>query len=113
MSERLVDVLDSSGGVIDTYPITLDDSSETVDEAAYEPKALEAAAHSQLVPDSELRTLTARMKISRGAQMAPYGDAPPRPPNARRVWSKPSVNAHIFSGTKTECPAAVRTNSGN
>jgi hypothetical protein len=35
MAERLIDVLDSSGAVIHTYPITLSDSAEAADEAAY------------------------------------------------------------------------------
>jgi hypothetical protein len=35
---------------------------------------LEAAAHAQLVPDAELKSLTARMHISRGGALAPYGD---------------------------------------
>jgi Protein of unknown function (DUF2934) len=74
MAERLVDVLDSTGAVIHTYPITLDDSTEAADETAYKAKALEAAAHGRLVSDSELGTLTARMHVSRGGQMAPYGD---------------------------------------
>jgi hypothetical protein len=74
MAERLVDVLYRSGTVIHTYPVTLDDLAEAADEAAYEAKALEAAAHGRLVPDSELGTLTARIHVSRGGQMAPYGD---------------------------------------
>jgi len=37
-------------------------------------KAVEAAAQGQLVPDAELGSLTARMHVSRGGQMAAYGD---------------------------------------
>jgi len=73
MSERLVDVLNSSGVVLHTFPITLGDMGEAAD-ADYEAKALAAAAHEQLVPDAELGTLTARMHVARGGQMAPYGD---------------------------------------
>ena len=72
--ERLVDVLDSSGTVIHTYPITLGQPGDEVDDAAYEAKALEAAAHGRLVSDAELRSLSARIHIGRGGQMAPYGD---------------------------------------
>ncbi|WP_159351440.1 DUF2934 domain-containing protein [Roseomonas harenae] len=74
MAERLVDVLDSHGMVIHTYPITLDKSGGDVSDAEYEAKALEAAAHGQLVPDAELGSLTARMHLSRGGPMQPYGD---------------------------------------
>jgi hypothetical protein len=74
MSERLVDVIDSSGTVLHTYLITLGESGNVPDDAEYQAKALEAAAHGRLVADAELRTLTARMHTGRGGQMAPYGD---------------------------------------
>ena len=74
MAERLIDVLDGSGVVIHTYPVTLEQSGDLVDDAAYEAKALEAAAHGRLVPDAELGSLSARKHVSRGGQMAPYGD---------------------------------------
>ena len=54
MGVRLVDVLDSSGSVIHTYPITLGEFGDAADDAAYEAKALEAAAYGRLVPDAEL-----------------------------------------------------------
>ncbi|MGY6157438.1 DUF2934 domain-containing protein [Paraburkholderia graminis] len=74
MTKRLVDVLDSDGAVIHTYPITLDGPDDGTDDAAYKAKALEAAGHGRLVSDAELGSLTARMHVSRGGQMAPYGD---------------------------------------
>jgi hypothetical protein len=74
MAERLVDVLDSSGAVIHTYPIKLGELGDAADDAAYEAKALQAAAHGRLVSDAELGSLTARMHVSRGGQMAPYDD---------------------------------------
>jgi hypothetical protein len=49
MEARLVDVMDSHGLVIHTYPITLDESGGPATEAQYKAKALEAAAHGQLV----------------------------------------------------------------
>jgi hypothetical protein len=73
MPERLVDVLNGDGAVVHTFPITLDGSDNASDED-YQTKALEAAAHAQLVPDAELKSLTARMHISRGGALAPYGD---------------------------------------
>jgi hypothetical protein len=72
MAERLVDVLDRNGTVLHTYPITLGDGTDG--DAQYEAKALEAAAHGQLVPDDDLEGLTARMHVSRAGQLAPYGD---------------------------------------
>jgi hypothetical protein len=60
MPERLVDVLNGDGAVVHTFPITLDGSDNASDED-YQTKALEAAAHAQLVPDAELKSLTARM----------------------------------------------------
>jgi hypothetical protein len=74
MTERLVDVLDNSGVVLHTYPITLGELGDVPDDAAYEVKALEAAAHGRLVPDAELRSLTARIHVSRGGQFSSYGD---------------------------------------
>ncbi|WP_235021280.1 DUF2934 domain-containing protein [Caballeronia telluris] len=74
MAERLVDVLDSRGSVLHTYPVTLGDSGDAAEDSAYQEKALEAAAQGRLVPDAELRTLTARIHTSRRGQMAPYGD---------------------------------------
>jgi hypothetical protein len=72
MTERLVDVLDSNGNVVHTYPITLADDGE--DDDKYIAKALEAASLGQLVPDAKLGGLTARMHVGRSGQMAAYGD---------------------------------------
>jgi hypothetical protein len=77
MTQRLVDVLDSSGTVLHTYPITLGEPNDVANDAAHEAKALEAAAHSHLVPDAELGNPSARMHVNRGGQMAPYGDDRP------------------------------------
>lgn len=74
MSQRLVDVLNGSGAVLHTYPITLGELGDVTDDRMYEWKALDAAAHGRLVPDDELAGLTARLHVSRGGQMSPYGD---------------------------------------
>ncbi|KAA0999964.1 DUF2934 domain-containing protein [Paraburkholderia panacisoli] len=74
MSQRLVDVLNGSGAVLHTYPITLGELGDAADANLYEAKALEAAAHGRLVRDTELAGLRARLHISRGGQMSPYGD---------------------------------------
>jgi hypothetical protein len=74
MAERLVDVLDRSGVVLHTYPITLGEFGDTADDAAYGAKALEAAAHGRLVPNNDLQSLTAKIHVSRSGQMSSYGD---------------------------------------
>ncbi|OXC73067.1 DUF2934 domain-containing protein [Caballeronia sordidicola] len=74
MAERLIDVLDGSGTVIHTYPVTLGHADDPADDARYEAKALEAAAHGRLVPDAELPSLSARVHVGRGGQLASYGD---------------------------------------
>jgi hypothetical protein len=75
MTERLIDVLNSKGTVIHTYPITLGERGQAGTDAEYEAKALEAAAHGALVPNAELEGLTARVHVSRGGQLANYDDA--------------------------------------
>jgi hypothetical protein len=74
MAERLVDVLDSTGRVIHTYPITLEGALGVASDAEYEAKALEAAGHGQLVPDAELAGLSARIHESRGGRLQPSDD---------------------------------------
>lgn len=74
MAERLIDVCDSNNRVLHTYPVTLDEANRTVTNADYQAKALEAAAHGQLVADADLSGLTARAHQSRGGRMQPYGD---------------------------------------
>jgi hypothetical protein len=73
MTERLVDVLDSRKTVVHTFPISLG-APDAQGAAQYEDKALQAAAYAQVVPDDDLHSLTARMRVSRGGPLAPYGD---------------------------------------
>jgi hypothetical protein len=73
MAERLVDVLNSNRTVLHTYPITVEGSG-ALEEAEYKAKALKAAAHAHLGPDEYIKGVTARMHVSRGGQLAPYGD---------------------------------------
>jgi hypothetical protein len=74
MVERLVDVSNSSGRTIHTYPVTLGEGDVAASDRDFEAKALEAAAHGRLVPDADLGGLTAEMHVSRGGPMEPYGD---------------------------------------
>ena len=74
MEERLVDIIDSNGRVLHTYPITLGEAGEGAGDAEYQAKALQAAAHGQLVSDAELSSLSARMHQSRGGRLQPSSD---------------------------------------
>jgi hypothetical protein len=74
MTERLIDVLDGNNVVLHTYPISIETTDSLPDEMVYRTKALEAAAHAQLVPDADLKSLSTRMHVSRGGPLAPYGD---------------------------------------
>ena len=71
MPERLVDVEGRRAEVLHTFPVTL---SPPADEEAFKHKALEAAGHAKLVPNEELESLNAKMHVSRGGQLTPYGD---------------------------------------
>ena len=73
MATRLIDVMNKNGEVIHTYPVTISEP-EDASEADYEAKALEAAAHGRLVPDTELKSLTVRRHIDRRGRMEPFGD---------------------------------------
>lgn len=74
MHESLVDVLNTNGLVLHTFPVTLAKKDGIASDAAYEAKALAAAAHEQLVPDVELGTMTARMHVARSGHLEPFGD---------------------------------------
>ena len=74
MSERLVDILNGNDAVVHTFPVTVGNSSHASPDAEYQAKGIEAAGHAQLVPDSGLGDLTARMHVSRGGALRPYGD---------------------------------------
>jgi hypothetical protein len=74
MTENLVDVLDSKGTVLHTFPVTVGVSVSNPGDSDFEEKALSAAAHAQLVPTPELESLSARMHVSRGGTLTPFGD---------------------------------------
>lgn len=80
MTERLVDILDSNGNVIHTYPVTLNNGTDQ----DFLKKGLQAAASGQLVPDAGLAGLTARIHHSRGGRMAPEDDRLPGDSQTRR-----------------------------
>jgi hypothetical protein len=72
MPERLVDVEKRGARVLHTFPVTV--SAPPEEEGAFKHKALEAAANAKLVPNEELESLNAKMHVSRGGQLTPYGD---------------------------------------
>jgi hypothetical protein len=61
MTERKVDVMDRTGKVLHTYPITIGASNASPKDADYEQQALSAAKTAKLVPDSDFASLKARM----------------------------------------------------
>ncbi len=72
MPERLVDVERQGLELLHTFPVTVSPPSD--DDEAFKQKAFEAAAHAKLVPNQELGRLNAKMHVSRGGQLTPYGD---------------------------------------
>ena len=62
MTERKVDVMDKTGKVLHTYPITLGTTTTPPPrEADYEKAALSAARVAKLVPESDFASLKTRM----------------------------------------------------
>jgi hypothetical protein len=75
MVERLVDILNDRGTVIHTFPITVPTAGKlSADEDCFKDKALRASAYAEIVPDSELASLTAKMHVCRAGSLEPYGD---------------------------------------
>jgi hypothetical protein len=72
MPERLVDVERRGTELLHTFPVTA--NAPATEEEAFKQKALEAAANAKLVPNEELDGLKAKMHVSRGGQLTPYGD---------------------------------------
>jgi hypothetical protein len=61
MTEHKVDVMDKTGKVLHTYPITLDVTTPSPRDADYEKAALSAARVAKLVPESDFACLRTRM----------------------------------------------------
>jgi hypothetical protein len=61
MTERNVDVMDKTGKVLHTYPITLGATTPSPRDADYEKAALSAARVAKLVPESDFASLRTRM----------------------------------------------------
>jgi hypothetical protein len=63
MTQRNVDVMDKTGLVLRTYPITIDASNSSPKDADYEKAALSAARAAKLVPQSDFASLMACMQM--------------------------------------------------
>ncbi len=74
MKECLVDVLNASNTVLHVFPIAVEDESGTPKAVEPEREALRLAALMQLVPETETAGMHARQHVSRGGQLAAYGD---------------------------------------
>ena len=61
MTERKVDVMDKTGKVLHTYPITIDPLNTSPKDADYEKAALSAARTAKLVPEPDFASLKTRM----------------------------------------------------
>ncbi len=74
MQECLVDVLNARDTVLHVFPIAMKDKDGAANEAECVQEALKVAADQQLVPETEMDGLHARVHVSRGGQLTPYGD---------------------------------------
>jgi Protein of unknown function (DUF2934) len=72
MPERLVDVERRGKEVLHTFPVAI--NAADPEEEAFKQKALDAAGNAKLVPNEELETLNAKVHVSRGGQLTPFGD---------------------------------------
>ena len=61
MTERKVDVMDKTGKVLHTYPITIGTSNPSPKDADFEKAALSAARAAKLVPELDFASLKTRM----------------------------------------------------
>ena len=72
MTERMVDVMDKTGKVLHTYPISLSSPNAPMGpwprDADYEKAALSAAQTAKLVPEADFGNLKARVhKVTKAA----------------------------------------------
>jgi hypothetical protein len=75
MVECLVDVLNQRETVLHTFAVSVKAAEPEPSDTQFLDKALSASAHAQLVPTEELEKLSARIHVSRGGPVTPYGDS--------------------------------------
>ncbi len=73
MPERLVDIERQGLELLHTFPVTVSPPSDD-DEAFKQKKALEAAGHASWSERGTRENLNAKMHVSGGGQLTPYGD---------------------------------------
>ena len=74
MKECLIDVLNANDTVLHVIPVAVNNPEGAVRNAESMREALKVAGHLHLVPDDRLHTLQARVHVSRGGQLTPFGD---------------------------------------
>ncbi len=74
MKECLVDVLNARDTVLHVFPIAVEDQEGVPKDAGCVQEALKTATDLHLVPEAEMEGLHARMHVSRGGQLTPFGD---------------------------------------
>ena len=75
MQERLVDILNDKNNVLHVFPVPIEADDAPLKEVDLERRALEAAAAAEIVPNQEEKKLKARLHVSRGGPLRPYGDS--------------------------------------
>ncbi|WP_428491172.1 DUF2934 domain-containing protein [Rhodopila sp.] len=75
MQERLVDVLNENNNVLHVFPVQIEADDTALKAPDFEQKALEAAAAAEIVPHLEEKKLKARLHVTRGGPLMPYGDS--------------------------------------
>ena len=74
MKECLVDVLNAHDTVLHVFPVAVEGKGDTPKDTECIQEAMKIATDLQLVPESEAGGLHARMHVSRGGQLTPFGD---------------------------------------
>lgn len=75
MEERLVDVLNDKNNVLHVLPVVVESHDTPLRDTDFTQEALKIAVAKDIVPEAEADLLRARLHVSRGGQLAPYGDA--------------------------------------
>ena len=101
--------LKAGSKVLHTFPVTICGSAE---DHAFKEKALEAAGNAKLVPNHELGGLDAKMHVSRGGQLTPFGDPHGVLAETKAGLTRSFASVPICSGSKRAGRMNARTTSG-
>jgi hypothetical protein len=74
MAERLVDVLNDKNNLLHVFPVTVEEPDARPTDSDFEQAALKAAIAAEMAPESDAKKLRARPHVSRGGQLAPFGE---------------------------------------